>query len=208
MIGNPPGQHVIKDFIYYSALASPSIDINSYIFTVNGDVEVNISKSYGDLLKMIDTEFESDFHCVTGWTVRGIKWSGIRLSTIISLVKPHGNNLLFRCLDGYTTTVNINDVYDNNGGPNEDNAILALKINGRALTYEQGFPLRPFFKDLYGWKSAKWLSEITVMDAYLDGYWEERGYHQRGNVWNEERFKQEDALKIKKQPMVKTFSSR
>jgi DMSO/TMAO reductase YedYZ molybdopterin-dependent catalytic subunit len=42
---------------------------------------------------------------------------------------------------------------------------------------------------LYGWKSAKWLNRIEFMKDYKDGYWEMYGYHERGDIWDEERFK-------------------
>jgi DMSO/TMAO reductase YedYZ molybdopterin-dependent catalytic subunit len=30
---------------------------------------------------------------------------------------------------------------------------------------------------------------IEFIEKYVDGYWEARGYHERGNIWLEERFK-------------------
>jgi len=39
------------------------------------------------------------------------------------------------------------------------------------------------------WKSAKWLGKIEFIPDYADGYWEGYGYHERGDVNEEERFK-------------------
>ena len=39
------------------------------------------------------------------------------------------------------------------------------------------------------------------MSEYQDGYWESLGYHERGNVWLEERFKSEEARRLRKSPM-------
>jgi DMSO/TMAO reductase YedYZ molybdopterin-dependent catalytic subunit len=41
---------------------------------------------------------------------------------------------------------------------------------------------------LYAWKSAKWLSGIELLAEDRRGYWEERGYHNRGEPWAEERY--------------------
>jgi DMSO/TMAO reductase YedYZ molybdopterin-dependent catalytic subunit len=35
------------------------------------------------------------------------------------------------------------------------------------------------------------LVEIEFRKGYVDGFWEERGYQERGNVFLEERFKNE-----------------
>ena len=30
----------------------------------------------------------SDFHCVTGWTVKNVHWTGVRITDIFAKVKP------------------------------------------------------------------------------------------------------------------------
>jgi DMSO/TMAO reductase YedYZ molybdopterin-dependent catalytic subunit len=40
----------------------------------------------------------------------------------------------------------------------------------------------------YGWKSAKWISEIEFLTQEVLGFWEQRGYHRRGDFWLAERF--------------------
>jgi DMSO/TMAO reductase YedYZ molybdopterin-dependent catalytic subunit len=41
---------------------------------------------------------------------------------------------------------------------------------------------------LYFWKSAKWIERIEFRTADDPGFWEVRGYHNRGDPWNEERY--------------------
>ena len=41
---------------------------------------------------------------------------------------------------------------------------------------------------LYAWKSAKWISEIELLDRDQAGFWERNGYHMHGDPWQEERF--------------------
>jgi len=40
---------------------------------------------------------------------------------------------------------------------------------------------------LYAWKSAKFLRRLKFSPVDELGYWEERGYHRRGDPWKEER---------------------
>ena len=122
--------------------------------------------------------------CVTKWSIDNPEWEGVSLP---SLVGPAGVSqdakwVMFHCLDGYTAPIPVEDALD-------ADSIVALRINGKPLSTEQGFPARPFMPKLYGWKSAKWLNRIEFIRDYRDGYWEMYGYHERGNVWEEERFK-------------------
>ena len=41
---------------------------------------------------------------------------------------------------------------------------------------------------LYFWKSAKWLQSIEFRKDDAPGYWEVRGYHNRGDPWAEQRY--------------------
>lgn len=127
----------------------------------------------------------SDFHCVTGWSVKKVKWEGVPLRwlTLKAEVLSKAKWVYVYSLDGYTTIIPLEDFM------NKD-SLLVLRINDNVLSLEQGFPARIFIPHLYGWKGAKWVETIVFTDHYVDGYWETLGYHERGNVWNEERFKQ------------------
>ncbi|MEM0336895.1 MAG: sulfite oxidase-like oxidoreductase [Candidatus Caldarchaeum sp.] len=180
----PPGQVWARNWVIYSALGTPRIDVESYRLRVTGLVEEPREYSYQELLEMADVEYVKPFHCVTKWSIRDVRWTGVSLKRLLenSRVKREGKWLMFVCADGYTAPVPLEDALS-------DDAIVALKMDGRPLEVDQGFPARPFIPHLYGWKSAKWLVKMEVLPTYVDGYWEMYGYHERGNVWGEERFK-------------------
>ncbi|MEM3386970.1 MAG: sulfite oxidase-like oxidoreductase [Nitrososphaerales archaeon] len=183
----PIGQRYINRFIIYSALGTPYVDLQKWRLTIDGEVEQTLTLTYKELLSQQSwCEVIRDFHCVTKWSVPSVKFEGVKLKTLIAKArpKPAAKYVLFGCLDGYTTVVPIEDALS-------DAALIALKIDGQPLRIEQGFPARPFIPHLYAWKSAKWLHLIRILREYVDGYWEARGYHERGNVWSEERFKKE-----------------
>lgn len=180
----PPGQRYIPRFIIYAEFGIPKVDIARYRLRVEGLVEKRLEISYEELRKLADMEYTADFHCVTGWSVADVKWKGVPIARIMEMagVKREARWLYTVSLDGYTTVLPVEDIRD-------PRAIVAIEINGRPLTIEQGFPARIFVPHLYGWKGAKWVERLVFIDHYIDGYWEERGYHERGNVWEEERFK-------------------
>ena len=122
--------------------------------------------------------------CVTKWSIKDVIWDGVAFREIAKLtgVKPEAKWVMFRCADGYTAPVPLEDAM-------VEDSIIAFQMNGRPIPWQQGFPARPFIPHLYGWKSAKWLNEIEFMPEYRDGYWEMYGYNERGDIWDEERFK-------------------
>ena len=66
--------------------------------------------------------------------------------------------------------------------------MLVHRWDGQALTREHGGPVRLLVPHLYLWKSAKWLHRIELIAADRAGFWEERGYHDRGDPWTEQRY--------------------
>ena len=54
---------------------------------------------------------------------------------------------------------------------------------GRPLPPEHGGPVRLLVPHLYFWKSAKWVTRLTLMDHDEQGFWERNGYHDRGDPW-------------------------
>ena len=131
--------------------------------------------------------------CVTKWSIKDAVWDGVPLRRLVEPVgvKPEAKWVMFHCADGYTAPVPVEDAL-------QDDALLAFKINGKPLSAEQGFPARPFMPNLYGWKSAKWVNRIEFIRDYSDGYWEMYGYHERANVFDEERFKGHSGKPVKR----------
>jgi DMSO/TMAO reductase YedYZ molybdopterin-dependent catalytic subunit len=68
-------------------------------------------------------------------------------------------------------------------------ALFADTHDGQPLPLEHGAPLRLIVPRLYAWKSAKWVRGVEFLAADRAGYWEELGYHMRGDPWREERFR-------------------
>ncbi|CAM5550292.1 Oxidoreductase molybdopterin-binding domain-containing protein OS=Kitasatospora aureofaciens OX=1894 GN=GCM10010502_71170 PE=4 SV=1 [Kitasatospora aureofaciens] len=54
--------------------------------------------------------------------------------------------------------------------------LVALRRQDAPISHEHGGPVRLCVAPMYFYKSAKWLSGISVTDRVIPGYWEERGY--------------------------------
>lgn len=189
----PPGQVWGKKFVIYAALGIPRISAESWTLSVDGLVSTPLTYTYRQLTDMPQTTYSKSFHCVTKWSIRDPLWEGVPLRKVVEPAgpKPEAKWVQFHCVDGYTAPVPVEDALG-------QDAIVAFKLNGKPLSAEQGFPARPFMPELYGWKSAKWLNRIEFIEDYVDGYWEMFGYHERANVFEEERFKGQNPVHARK----------
>src|SRR5205823_1230063 len=55
---------------------------------VEGHVERPRSFSLAELASLPQTEEVRDFHCVTGWSVKHVRWRGVRLSDFLDEIAP------------------------------------------------------------------------------------------------------------------------
>ncbi|KUO80980.1 MAG: oxidoreductase, partial [Vulcanisaeta sp. JCHS_4] len=132
---NPPNQHYIKKFIYYAALGIPKIDIEKWRLRITGEVERPIELTYNELLSMINVKYTRDFHCVTGWSVKDVEWEGVKIRDLAKMagVKDTAEWVVFQSADGYDSIVPIEDALS-------EDAIIALRMNGKPLDIKSGYP--------------------------------------------------------------------
>ena len=180
----PPGQRWISAPIVYDIVDEiPQWDIEQYRFRVFGLVENPLEFSYEEILSLPSVELVADFHCVTRWSVKEIRWEGVQTSYILNLAKPkpQAKYVMVHCLEGYTTNLPLEYLY-------EEDSILAYKMYGRPIPLRHGYPLRLVVPKLYAWKSAKYVWGIELLQEDVPGFWEQRGYNMRGDPWKEERY--------------------
>src|SRR5205085_1839539 len=130
------------------------------------------------LRELPQTAFTSRFQCVTGWYVEGVRWSGVRLSTLLDAARPASSAkaVRFRSFDGtYTESLTMEQAY-------RPDVIVALGMYDKPVTHDHGGPVRMYCASLYGYKSTKWLSGIELTGTQTRGYWEERGYGLDGTI--------------------------
>jgi DMSO/TMAO reductase YedYZ molybdopterin-dependent catalytic subunit len=65
---------------------------------------------------------------------------------------------------------------------------IAFHFDDAPLDPEHGGPARLLVPHLYFWKSAKWVTELRLLDHDEAGFWEVNGYHMRGDPWREQRY--------------------
>ncbi len=95
--------------------------------------------------------------------------------------KPEATHVLATSTTGYTTNLPLAHLMNGQ-------AWIVWTYDGRPLPTEHGGPVRLLVPHLYFWKSAKWVTKLTLLDHDVQGFWERNGYHDLGDPWREQRY--------------------
>jgi DMSO/TMAO reductase YedYZ molybdopterin-dependent catalytic subunit len=124
--------------------------------------------------------------CVEGWSAIG-KWTGTPLGPILKAagMKPNARFVVFHCADKLGNSADETDRYYESVDLIDafhPQTILAYRLNDQPLDIAHGAPLRLRVERQLGYKQAKYLMRIEVVDSFRrmgkgkGGYWEDRGY--------------------------------
>jgi DMSO/TMAO reductase YedYZ molybdopterin-dependent catalytic subunit len=179
----PPGQHLVKNWPVLDLGLVPDITESQWRLDIKGAVEAPQSWDWNAFQAQPQSEEVTDIHCVTTWSRYDNRWKGVSTRDLLDLVKPREEAafVALSSYDGYTTNLALEDF----AAPD---AMLVHSWEGQPLTREHGGPVRLMVPHLYFWKSAKWLRGIEFRTRDQPGFWEVRGYHNRGDPWAEERY--------------------
>jgi DMSO/TMAO reductase YedYZ molybdopterin-dependent catalytic subunit len=182
--GLPPGQYDAgDDWPVLAAEVTPELTPAEWTFRIDGLVEEPRSWSWEQAHELPASVYAGDIHCVTSWSKFGVRFGGVSLDTFLHMVRPHvsATHAVAYSHTGYTTNLPLADL---TGG----RAWIAWEYDGRPLAPEHGGPARLLVPHLYFWKSAKWIAGLRILDRDEPGFWEQNGYHARGNPWEEQRY--------------------
>jgi DMSO/TMAO reductase YedYZ molybdopterin-dependent catalytic subunit len=180
----PPGQYDVgSDWPVLTAEATPRLDPDRWTMTVDGLVESPHTWSWAELQLLPQSEYAGDIHCVTTWSKLGTSFSGVSVDLLLDAARPtpDAGYVLATSTTGYTTNLPLSHVV---GGQ----AWLVWMHEGRPLPREHGGPVRLLVPHLYFWKSAKWVTRLTLLQEDQRGFWERNGYHDLGDPWLEQRY--------------------
>jgi DMSO/TMAO reductase YedYZ molybdopterin-dependent catalytic subunit len=179
----PPGQHLTQDWPVLDLGFTPNISRERWRLDVYGAVETPLFWDFAQFSAQRQSTFISDIHCVTTWSRYDNTWEGLSTRALLDACrpKPDARFVSLESHDGYTTNLSLEDFAS-------DDALLAHSWQGAPIERDHGGPVRVIVPHLYFWKSAKWLQRIEFRSDDKPGYWEVRGYHNRGDPWLEQRY--------------------
>ncbi|MFJ9566284.1 sulfite oxidase-like oxidoreductase [Streptomyces fuscichromogenes] len=180
----PPGQYDAgESWPVLSAEVTPDLTPADWTFRIDGLVAEERTWSWEEAHTLPRSGYQGDIHCVTSWSKFGVRFGGVSLDTFLGLARPlaTATHAVAYAHTGYTTNLPLSDL---TGG----RAWIAWEFGGEPLEPGHGGPARLVVPHLYFWKSVKWIAGLRILDHDEPGFWEQNGYHARGNPWNEERY--------------------
>ncbi len=179
----PPGQEIVDKWPVLDLGHQPLIPTSQWKLDIKGAVARPLSLDWNAFHGLAQSRIEADIHCVTAWSLLDNVWEGVRTRELVARVQPDDSvrHVIFHAHDGYRTNITMTRFQ-------AENALLAHTRNGTEISREHGGPVRVVLPDLYFWKSAKWVRQITFLADDVKGYWEALGYHNEGDPWREERY--------------------
>ena len=159
--GLPPGQVECEEFPRFGwgkfAFRFPT-DLSGQI-AIRGDVDVPVTIG-PELAALRRVEQVSDFHCVTTWTKRHLRWGGFRFRDVFEAIvkpkaapRPGANLVVLRSQDGYEESLPLEDLL-------APDVLLADQLGGEPLSVAHGAPLRLVAPAHYGYKNVKHLRSV------------------------------------------------
>ena len=193
----PPGQYSTDRFpvLHVGSVPRYAPDLSDWSLRIWGLVDRPQELSWADVQALPQVEVTVDIHCVTKWSRFDMPWTGVRLRDLFDLagVQAGATHVLQHAEGGYTTNTPLADLLG-------DDCLLAFGYDGHPLEPDHGYPARTFVPHLYFWKSAKWLRGLELLDHDVWGFWEQNGYHMRGEPWLEERYGRPDPARMRRGP--------
>jgi DMSO/TMAO reductase YedYZ molybdopterin-dependent catalytic subunit len=190
----PPGQSLTLKFpvLHYGPV--PHFNPATWDFRVWGLVDDEKRWTWDEFNQLPRAKIQMDIHCVTRWSKFDTDWEGVSVKAMVESglfkIKPEATHVMQHAEYGFTVNLPLEVVL-------QENFLLATHFNREPISPDHGYPLRgavgniPSQKTLetpYFWKGAKWLRSLEFMPRDRRGFWEQAGYHNRADVWREERF--------------------
>lgn len=161
-------------------------EFSLYKLKVTGLVEQEKEFTLAELRNMPARSQVTRHDCVEGWSCIA-KWTGTQLGPVLDQagVKPGARYVVFHCYDTmpggasgrepYYESCDLIDAY-------HPQTMLAYGLNNETLPVPNGAPVRVRIERALGYKMAKYVHTIELVDSFASigggkgGYWEDHGY--------------------------------
>jgi len=146
---------------------------SSWHFEIGGLVETPVSFTLEELRSLPRSTQITRHCCIQGWSYFA-EWEGVRVEELLKRCtpKPEARYLLFETFDekweaeghglgNFYTVIDLDQA-------RHSQTLLAYDMNGAALPEEFGAPLRLRLESQLGFKMAKHISRLTLVESFQD----------------------------------------
>jgi DMSO/TMAO reductase YedYZ molybdopterin-dependent catalytic subunit len=142
-----------------------------WVVEVNGFCVNPRTFTWQELIALPKSIADARLTSVTRFSVQG-KWGGVKVADLLNIVQASPETQYIRFWSYrmiYDTSIPIEVGL-------RERSLLAYEFDEEYLEEDYGGPVRGFCPYLWGYKSAKSVVKIELMDRYVSGFWEQRGY--------------------------------
>ena len=138
----------------------PAAPPAGYRLRVDGLVDRPLELSPDELLALPEGALDDEFACLEGWTVPGLHWRGVLLTTVLELagVRPDAR-WVQASFDNFSLPLPLDGAQD---------ALLALSLNGSPIPIAHGAPVRLLVPGGECFTSVKWLDHLELLAEPAD----------------------------------------
>ena len=156
---------------FYIRSANPflGVDVSNWGLSIVGMVRKPLTLAYEDLFEFKMISQVSRLKCVECWSAKA-KWEGFKFHDLISKVQPDNKAkyVYFQSADSYYESYRIDELL-------HPRVLMVLRMNGRVLSRDHGFPIRLIAPSKYGYKNVKYITRIEFTDKRKRNYWTDNG---------------------------------
>ena len=159
----------------------PTINLAGWSLYVGGVVKKPFRLTFADFYSRPSVEMAATLICIDTLpgadTISNAVWRGLPLKSLLEEVAPDpaAFDVVFHAADGYSDSIPFERAMNGD-------VLLAYMMNGETLPQAHGYPIRAVVPGLYGIKNVKWITEIEVVDHDYKGYWQQRGWTDKGEI--------------------------
>jgi DMSO/TMAO reductase YedYZ molybdopterin-dependent catalytic subunit len=164
----------LKDFhtpVFWAEGHPGKLSREGWVIEVSGLCANPKTFTWQELIALPKSIADARLTSVTRFSVQG-KWGGVEVADLLNTVQadPAAKYVRFwsfRMI--YDTSIPMEVAL-------RERTLLAYEFDDEYLEEDYGGPVRGFCPYLWGYKSAKSVVKIELMDQYVSGFWEQRGY--------------------------------
>jgi DMSO/TMAO reductase YedYZ molybdopterin-dependent catalytic subunit len=151
----PPGQRALDRFPRFGTNIGPppAVPLAPTIEFADAPGAVAVAA----LASLPRRTLRADFHCVAGWSTRGLCWEGVPLAAVLrpSAATTH---VRFEGADGHWAVMLLADAL-------AEDVLLADRLDGAPLNAKHGAPVRLVAPAHYGFVNVKHLCRVELLTA-------------------------------------------
>lgn len=162
-------------YVVTKNIIDPRVNPELWRFEIGGMVERPRSLRYQELTALPPVNQETTLMCISNQVGGGLMsnavWKGVPLRMLIENagLKNGVTKVVLRAVDGYDDTISLAKAMD-------PTTLVVYEMNGAALPFKHGYPVRMIVPGLFGEKSVKWITRVELIAQDVKGFYEKQGW--------------------------------